>query len=189
MGPGGAGRGLTLVDAILTLVEKTALLKAFPVFAQVPTEALAQLAARAREIHYDAGAAVIREGEPNRGTLLVVEGQLEVRKGGQFARLLGPGMGFGQLELLEGEPHTLSVTALEHAHVISLSIDDMLENIMDFPEVGLALIRLLATRIQELLDRTIALHEEVARLVAALKRAGVPLPGGAGGDGAGNEGT
>ncbi len=173
------------MDPVLTLVEKTALMKAFPVFASVPTEALAQLAARAREFHYDAGAAVIREGEPNRGTFLVVEGKLEVRKGGQFVRIVGPDMGYGQLELLEGEPHTVSVTALEHTHAIGLTVEDMLDGIMDFPEIGIGLIRLLGTRIQELLDRTLALDEEVARLVAALKKAGVPLPGEeAGGDGA-----
>ena len=37
------------MDAIMSLVEKTAYLKAFPVFGAVPTEALAMLAARARE--------------------------------------------------------------------------------------------------------------------------------------------
>ena len=165
------------MEAVMTLVEKTALLKAFPVFGAVPTEALAMLAARAREKHFEEGEYVFREGEPNRATVLVVEGQLEVRKGGQFARIIGTGMGIGQLELKEGDPHTRSAIALTHAHVLWITIDDLFDSVADYPEIGVGLIRLLATRAQELLDHVMALDQEIARLVARLREAGVPLPG------------
>ena len=97
------------MDAVLTIVEKTALMKTFPVFDAVPTEALATLAARAQERYFDPGDYVFREGEPSRATVLVAEGQLEVRKRGQLFRVIDAGMGFGQLELREGDPHTVSV--------------------------------------------------------------------------------
>lgn len=171
----------------MTLVEKTAMLKGFPVFGAVPTEALAQLAARADEKHFDVGDTVISEGDPNHGTLLVVEGQLEVRKHGQFARVVDAGMGFGQLELREGDPHTLSVVALTHSHVLWITVDDLFDSIMDYPEIGVGLIRLIATRVAELSDRILLLDEEVARLVERLRAAGVPLPGE--GDGPGGNGA
>src|SRR5262249_41171448 len=127
------------VEAILTLVEKTALLKALPVYSTIPTEALAQLAARTIERHFDAGDVVIREGEPNRALLIVVEGQLQVTKGGQLARIIDVGMGFGQLELQEGEPHTLTVAALTHAHVLWVGIEELWDSVNDFPEIGIGL--------------------------------------------------
>jgi CRP-like cAMP-binding protein len=161
----------------MTLVEKTALLKAFPVFGAVPTEALAMLAARAQEKHFDAGEYVVREGEPNHATVLVVEGQLEVRKNGQFNRIIGAGMGFGQLELHEGEPHTRSAVALTNTLVLRITIDELFDSVNDYPEIGVGLIRLLATRMQELLDHVMALDQEITRLVARLREAGVPPPG------------
>jgi CRP-like cAMP-binding protein len=164
-------------DAVLTLVEKTALLKAYPTFGAVPTEALATLAARAQERHFDAGEFVYREGDPNRAIVLVVEGRLEVRKRGRFFRIVDPGTGYGQLELRDGDPHTVSVVALEHTHVIWVTVEDLFDSVADYPEIGVGLIRLLAGRLQEILDHVQLVEEEVARLVARLKEAGVPLPG------------
>jgi len=168
---------MTAVDTVMTIVEKTALMKAYPVFGAVPTESLAMLAARTQERHYDAGDYIFREGEPNRATVLVVEGRLEVRKRGQFFRIVDAGTGFGQLELREGDPHTVSVIALTHTHVVWISVEELLDSVLDYPEIGVGLIRLLATRVQEQLDHVMQLEEEIARLVARLREAGVPLPG------------
>jgi len=51
------------VEAVLTLIEKTAYLKSSSMLAAMPIEALAQLAARAREIHLEEGDFAFREGE------------------------------------------------------------------------------------------------------------------------------
>jgi CRP-like cAMP-binding protein len=166
-----------MAEAVLTLVEKTALMKAYPVFGAVPTEALAVLAARTQERHFDAGEYVFREGDPNRATVLVVEGKLEVRKRGQFLRIIDAGMGFGQLEVPAGAPHSVSLVALEHTHVVWVTVEELFDSIAENPEIGIGLIRLLATRVQELLDHVLILEEDVARLVLRLRDAGVALPG------------
>ena len=70
--------------------------------------------------------------------MLVVEGQLEVRKAGQFFRVIDTGMGFAQLELREGDPHTLSVIALTHAHVIWITVEDLFEACRTSPRSGSA---------------------------------------------------
>jgi CRP-like cAMP-binding protein len=164
-------------DAVLTLVEKIALMKASPVFGAVPTEALAMLAARTKERHFDPGDYVFREGEPNRATVLVVEGRLEVRKHGRLVRSIDAGDGFGQLELREGDPHTLSCVAFTHTHVMWFEVAEVFESLADFPEIGVGLIRVLATRAQELHDRVLILEQDVARLTGRLRDAGVALPG------------
>ena len=166
------------VDTVMTIVEKTALMKAYPVFGAVPTESLAMLAARTQERHYDAGEHIFREGEPNQATVLVVEGQVEVRKRDRFLRVVEAGSGFGQLELREGDPHTVSLIALTHTHVMWVSIEELFDSVMDYPEIGVGLIRLLATRVQEQFDHVLQLEEEITRLVGRLKEAGVPQPRG-----------
>ena len=60
----------------MTLIEKTVFLKSVEVLHDVPTEALAQLAARATEVRCNRGAPLFREGDEDQGTYLVVEGVL-----------------------------------------------------------------------------------------------------------------
>ena len=69
------------MEDTLTIIERTAFLKGTEMFASIPTETLAQLAGRGRELHFDAGATIFREGEPNSGAYMVVEGLIEIRKG------------------------------------------------------------------------------------------------------------
>jgi len=164
------------VQETLTLIEKTAFLKSLPMFASIPTEALAELAARAREIHCDAGDVLFREGDPDRGVFLVVEGTVEQRKGRALVRVVRAGMGLGELWMSEGEPHAYDVTAIEHTHVLNVTREDMMDGIADFPEFGQAMVRQLARRIHEMTGRLIELENLVARFHSALVAAGIEPP-------------
>lgn len=166
---------MTMTDT-LTLVEKTAFLKSLPMLTGIPTEALAQLASRSHEVHLDAGETLIRTGEPTRGPWLVVEGQLEQRIGDALVRVLGPGMAFGELFLGEGQPTQYTVRALAHSHVINLTRDDVLEALVDFPELAVSMVRSFALRVHELTVHTVDLERLIARLQRALEAAGLPLP-------------
>lgn len=160
----------------LTLIEKTAFLKSLPVFSSIPTEALAELAARAREIHCDTGDVLFREGDPDRGVFLVVEGTVEQRKGSALVRVVRAGTGLGELWMSEGEPHAYDATAVEHTHVLNVTREDLMDGIADYPEFGQAMVRQLARHIHELNGRVIELESLVARFHAALVAAGVDPP-------------
>ncbi len=160
----------------LTLLEKTAFLKAVPMFAGIPTESLAELAARAREIHYDAGQVIFREGDPNHGHFLVVEGMVEIRKGQTLDSMRQDGQGFGEPALREGEGHHFTAIAAQHTHVLSVSNEVLLDSILDFPELGLALVRVQAIRISELAQRVDDLEDQVAHLHRTLRNAKIEIP-------------
>jgi len=164
------------MEETLTLLEKTAFLKSVGIFAAIPTEALAQLAASAKELHFDAGAVLFRQGDANRGAFLVVEGLVEIRQGRALEGVRGPGMGFGELALVEGEAHTFTVVATEHTHALNVSNEDFFDTILDYPEVGVAMVRGLSRRVSELAQRVHDLEGQVAHLNAALGRAGVEAP-------------
>jgi CRP-like cAMP-binding protein len=157
----------------LTLIEKTAILKTSGLLASLPTEALARLASRGREIHVDAGQIIFREGDPNRGGFLVVEGLVEIRKGRALVSMRQAGDSFGELALSEGEPHEFTATATDHTHVLNISNEDLFDTILDYPEVGLDLLRSFARRLTELAQRIHHLEGHVAHLSASLKSAGV----------------
>ena len=164
------------MEETLTLLERTAFLKSVPMFARIPTESLAELAARAREMHFDAGDVIFREGEPNRGHFLVVEGMVEIRRGQALDSMRQGGQGFGEPALREGEGHHFTAVAAQHTHVLNVSNEVLLDSILDFPELGLSLVRIQAIRISELAQRVDDLEVQVAHLHRTLSQAGVEIP-------------
>ncbi len=164
------------MEETLTLIEKTAFLKSVEMLASIPTDVLAQLAARTQEMHFDAGQVIFREGEVNQGVYLIVDGLVEVRKGRALDGLRVPGQGFGELALGEGEPHQTTAIATQHTHALKVSNEMFFDTMLDYPEVGVAMVRSLAKRIGELGQRIHDLEGKIAHLNAALKDANVEAP-------------
>ena len=163
----------------MTLIEKAAFMKSIPLLSTIPTEALADLATRAREIHCDPDEVLFRAGDPNHGTYLVVSGLLQVRRGDALIRVLETGMAFGELWLDEGQPHQYTMVAVEHSHVLNITRDDVFEAIQEYPEFGLGMVRALSLRVHELTSRILDLEKIIARLELELAEHGIeppPLP-------------
>ncbi len=161
----------------LTLIEKTAVLKSAPMLSAVPTEALAEIASRAHEQHYDAGDPVHREGEPNRGAFMVLDGAVELRRGRALVRMITTGQAFGELFLSEGEPHRFSAIASTHTHLLNITAEDTFEAMFDHPEFAVGMVRSIARRNLELVERLLELETLLSRFHAALREAGIEPPG------------
>jgi len=164
------------MEETLTLIEKTAFLKGIPVMSSIPTEALADLAARAREIHCDAGQVLFEEGDEDRGAFLVVDGTLEQRKGRALVRVVKSGGAVGELWLEAGETHHYTLVATDHTHVLNVTREDVVEAMHDFPEFGVAMVRGFAKTVHELTGRVLELENLVARIHASLRASGLDLP-------------
>lgn len=164
------------MDETLTLIEKTAFLKGLESFSSVPTEALAELAGRTREIHYDAGDRIFTEGEPNRGTFLVIEGIVMLRIGGAVVRVARRGMAFGELFLTEGEPHRTTADVVEHTHVLNITTDDVFDAMGDFPEFGASVVRGMSRQLLVLNERIVEMEQLLGKFHDALIKAGVEPP-------------
>jgi len=163
------------MEETLTLIEKTAFLKGLPQASTIPTEALAELASRAKEIHCDPGQVLFREGDPDHGSYIVIEGVLELRKGMGIVLVLKKGMGVGELWHDEGRPHGYSLIAVEHSHVLNLTHEDIVDAMLDYPELAIELLRTVGSRFNDLASRVSELEAMIARLQDAL-RAAVPPP-------------
>jgi len=164
------------MEPTLTILERTAFLKSTELFASIPTDVLAQIAARGRELHFDAGQTIFREGEPNTGVYMVIEGLVEFRKGRALEGVRGSGLGFGELALAESEPHTFSAVAAEHTHVLSISNEIFFDAMLDYPEIGIAMVRIMARRLTETAQRVHDLEGQIAHLASTLRNAGVSTP-------------
>ena len=156
--------------------ETLTLLKGIELFAGVPTELLGQLAGRTIEQRFEAGKMIFREGTPNTGLYMVVEGLVEVRRGRALDSVSGPGVGFGEMSLAEGEPHKTTTTATIDTHVLNVSSEAFFETMVDAPELAIAVTRYLAAHIAEQAQRIHDLEGKIAHLNAALKDAGAEAP-------------
>ena len=146
----------------LTLIEKTVCMKATEVFGAIPTEPLAQLAARANEVRFDRGETVFREGDDDQGVFIVVEGVVELRKGDAVVRLLRSGTVHGELFMGESESHQYTAVALEDTHVLNLGRSDVFDALLEYPEFGVAMVQDLALRHHKLTERVIELEQQLA---------------------------
>ena len=96
--------------------ELKAFLLATPFFGGLSDASLELLVSMLVERHFDAGAAVVAEGEPGRSMFVVHSGELVVSKRGESGgavRIAGlkPGDFFGEMTLIEMQNRSATVTA------------------------------------------------------------------------------
>jgi len=146
----------------LTLIEKTVHMKSSDVFSAIPTEPLAQLAARASEVMLDRGQTLFHEGDDDLGVFLVIEGVVELRKGNAVVRVLQSGTVHGELFLQESGAHQYTVVAREDARVLNLGRNDVFDAFLEYPEFGIAIVQDLARRHHTLTERVSELEKQLA---------------------------
>jgi len=165
-GPGSSWLRVEAVADTLTLIEKTVHMKSSDVFRAIPTEPLAQLAARANEVMLDRGETVFREGDDDQGVFIVIEGVVELRKDNAVVRVLRSGTVHGELFLQESGAHQYTAVAREDARVLNLGRNDVFDAFLEYPEFGIAMVQDLALRHHTLTERVSELEKQLALPVA-----------------------
>ncbi len=103
-----------------------------PLLSNLPADALNRLVAVARRRTYRRGEVVFHQGDPGHALYLITEGRLKVvlpAETGEEAILnvLGPGDVLGELALLDAEPRSATIVALEPVELVILAREDFLE--------------------------------------------------------------
>ena len=115
---------------------------------------LAALAERGRERRFAAGAFLMRQGGPSDVMYIILQGRVRVERnhrdmmGPIVLAELGPGETVGEMGLLDGEPRSAAVVALEETVALELDALVLAQTMMQYPEVGKALLHVLSGRIR-----------------------------------------
>ncbi len=131
-------------------MDKTKMLAHVPLFAHLDKRALAQLATMVDEVDVDAGTVLMTEGRSGREFFVIVEGTVDVTRGGRHLRSLVAGDFLGEIALLDDGPRTATATATSPCHLLVLTHREFDTLIADHADVRAAVMQALAERVRGL---------------------------------------
>lgn len=92
-------------------VGRARIIRSIPLFNRCSSREVSNIAAIAAEKHFPAGEDLIREGDTGSSFYVVLEGEADVRRGGQTIDSRGTGEFFGEIALVAHSPRTATVQA------------------------------------------------------------------------------
>jgi len=122
-----------------------------------------QIAAHLKVVRYPQGATLFRQGDAGDFVGVVVSGKLEVKKQTEFEgrqiiiAILERGAFVGELSLVDDQPRSATVSALEDAELVLLYRDALDALLQQYPQAGIAFLkgvnRILSIRLRKAVDR------------------------------------
>jgi CRP/FNR family transcriptional regulator/CRP/FNR family cyclic AMP-dependent transcriptional regulator len=126
-----------------------------PLLRGLPPDALATLTSIARRRTYKRGEVIFHMGDPGDTLFILESGRVKVYSYAESGEetvlaIVGPGSCFGELALIDGEPRSATVEALEPVEAVSIGRTPFQGLLQDHPQTGQFLLRVLAAKIRYL---------------------------------------
>ena len=131
----------------LTTVEKAAFLTEVDLFRDVPSDTLAELAARMEDGWHEPGDVLLEPDMPDVRLWVVLSGTLRVTRPDASRPDIGRGEAFGLLASL-GLPQLETITVAERCRTLSVAPDEYLDCIADSTAFAIANLRALGRRVR-----------------------------------------
>ena len=124
-------------------------------FAGLDDTALDVLLTLSRQATVKAREVVCRKGEPGDTLFIVIGGKLKVTTQSEDGRelilaILEDGETFSEMSLLDGQPRSANVTAVQDSQLLIIKRQDFLIYLEQHPKVAIALLVILSTRLREM---------------------------------------
>jgi CRP/FNR family cyclic AMP-dependent transcriptional regulator len=134
------------------------ILQRVPLFANLGETELARVAEVARERGYPKNSVILFEDDPGDALFVVVTGSVKVVLIGEDGRevilsVLAAGDFFGEMALIDDEPRSAHVIAMEDASMLVLRREDFHQCLREAPSIALGLLRTLSRRLREADDK------------------------------------
>ena len=153
----------------------TAVLQKVPLFSQLAPADLQRVLDLAREKAYPKNSVILFEDDPGDALFVVASGQVKVVLIGEDGRevilsVLGEGQFFGEMSLIDDEPRSAHVIAMEDSNLVVLRREDFEAILLQTPVIAVALLKELTRRLRQADEKVGSLvlldvHGRVARLM------------------------
>lgn len=124
-------------------------LQNIPLLAELETKELDEVIDISTDLTVPAGRVLIKEGANAQEMIIVIDGDLEVTRGGQHVANIGPGGFAGEMSLLTHSTHNASVTATADSRVLHIeggAFDVLLRRV---PLIAVKMLPIVASRVTE----------------------------------------
>lgn len=133
--------------------EELRALQAIPMFAEIDLARLKLLAFTSERLTYKTGDMLFRQGDPSDSAYVIVSGVADVvittANGPITVSKVGSGTIIGEIGIITGAPRSASIRAVEEVSALCLRQDIFLNLMGEFPEMSLAVTRLIVRRLQD----------------------------------------
>jgi CRP-like cAMP-binding protein len=128
------------------------LLHGVDLFEELSRSELKKVAGIAKEFSFDAGENVTEEGTPGGRFHVIRSGKAKVVAGGRTRATLGPGDYFGELSLIDGEPRSATVVAVEPLTTLSIAEWNLRPLLKSQATISYKLLVVLCSRVRSVMN-------------------------------------
>lgn len=129
-------------------IDKVLVLKDVGLFSAIPHQVLAGVASLLTDRWVAPSACIVEKGGVGDCLYVIESGSVRVHDGDRTLALLGSRQSFGELSLLDAEPRSASVSAVERTHLFRLAQADFYELLGEHPEITKAINRALCQMVR-----------------------------------------
>lgn len=126
------------------------LLRQAGIFAETPDQHLAAVTAVATELALEAGDTFIHEGEDEHSMYVLAAGRVKVHSGERTLGEFGPGDSIGELEAIDSQQRSASVTTLTAVRLLRIEQAALQQILAERQEVARGALRVLVQRLRQL---------------------------------------
>jgi len=121
-----------------------------PLFNGLSKKQLRMVSSLATRLDEPAGTNLTKEGQVGNEFIIVLDGEIEVRRGDQVVATRGPGSYVGEIALLDHRPRTATVVAKTPVVIEVIGRREFRSLLEDAPELQGEILRTMAQRLAEL---------------------------------------
>ncbi|HEX3167963.1 MAG TPA: cyclic nucleotide-binding domain-containing protein [Chitinophagaceae bacterium] len=138
----------------LLLIEKVLLLKSLNLFKDTPENILADLAPLMKEMQYEQGIEIFKEGETGDCMYIIQQGNIRIHKGNTTLAILKEKEVFGELSLLDADTRSASATAATDCILYKIDQEPFYELMDERPEIAKGFIKILCQRLRTMNEKS-----------------------------------
>ena len=138
----------------LLLIEKVLVLKSLNLFKETPENILADLAPLMKEMQYEQGTEIFKEGETGDCMYIIQQGNIKIHKGNTTLAILKEKEVFGELSLLDADTRSASATTDTDCTLYKIDQEPFYELLDERPEVARGFIKILCQRLRAMNEKS-----------------------------------
>ncbi len=129
-------------DAVVDMLEKS------PLWSGIGKQDFKEIVKLAKQSKFASGDFIVRKGEEGAGFYLVLDGAVEIRSDGNTLSRLGPGQFFGEMSVVDAQPRSADVVAVEPSRVLVLSAWSFKSLVSERPRIAVKMLQEFVRRLR-----------------------------------------